>query len=98
MMLKTVVKHAVTFTGIFMCAMMLFGLNGHAYVDPSIMTYVIQAVAGIVIAGGAVFSVKWRKAKKKAMEKLNIDENAGKEVEADIEEVLGDAETQSGNH
>ena len=33
--------------------MLLFGANGFAYIDPSVMTYVIQAVSGIVIAIGA---------------------------------------------
>ena len=64
-------------------SMLMFGLNGSAYIDPSVMTYVIQAVAGVVIALGAVIGIYWRRAKKKAMEKLNIDENAGKEVETD---------------
>ena len=27
-----------------------------AYIDPSVATYAIQAVAGIVVAGGAVLS------------------------------------------
>lgn len=58
-----------------------------AYIDPSVATYAIQAVAGIVIAGGAVVSVKWRKAKRKVRETLNIDENSGKEVEEDVKEV-----------
>lgn len=29
--------------------MLLFGVNAHAYIDPSVITYVIQAVAGIVM-------------------------------------------------
>ena len=53
------------------------------YIDPSVMTYVIQAVAGIVIAGGAVAAYLFHKAKKKVSEKLNIDENRNKEVESD---------------
>lgn len=57
-----------------------------AYIDPSVATYAIQAVAGIVIAGGAVISVMWRKARKKINNKLNIDENRNKEVEDEIEE------------
>ena len=57
------------------------------YIDPSVATYAIQAIAGIVIAGGAVISVAARKAKKKINKTLNIDENKGKEVEAEIEEV-----------
>ena len=36
-----------------LCCMMVFGVTANAYIDPSVMTYVIQAVAGIVIAIGA---------------------------------------------
>ena len=53
------------------------------YIDPSVMTYTIQAVAGIVIAIGAFITVYFRKAKKKINNKLGIDENARKEVESD---------------
>ena len=58
-----------------------------AYIDPSVATYAIQAVVGIVVAGGAVISVMWRKAKKKMNQKLNIDENSKKEVEEEIKEL-----------
>ena len=37
---------------LFVSAMLMFGLNANAYIDPSVMTYVIQAVAGVVIAVG----------------------------------------------
>ena len=54
------------------------------YIDPSVMTYAIQIIAGIVVAVGAVVGVRIRKAKKKVQEKLGIDENSKKEVEEDI--------------
>ena len=53
------------------------------YIDPSVMTYAIQAIAGIAIAIGAFVGIYLRKAKKKINEKLNIDENKNKEVETD---------------
>lgn len=57
------------------------------YIDPSVVTYLIQAVAGVVIAVGAAVGIYFRKAKKKMNEKLGIDENKNKEVETDeIEE------------
>ena len=57
------------------------------YIDPSVVTYLIQAVAGVVIAVGAVVGISFRKAKKKVNDKLGIDENKNKEVETDeIEE------------
>ena len=72
---------ALVFTAF--AAMLLFGANGEAYIDPSVMTYIIQAVAGIVIAVGAVVGIYWRKAKKKLNNTLGIDENRNKEVESD---------------
>ncbi|MBQ9687213.1 MAG: hypothetical protein IJV41_11840 [Oscillospiraceae bacterium] len=76
-------------------AMLFFGANGEAYIDPSVMTYIIQAVAGIVIAVGAAVGIYWRKAKKKINATLGVDENKNKEIESD-ELVVADeaAETQ----
>lgn len=68
---------------LFVVAMLLFGLNVNAYIDPSVMTYMIQAVAGIVVAVGAVAGVYFRKAKKRFSEKMGIDESRNKEVESD---------------
>lgn len=67
------------------CMMVALAMPVNAYIDPSVLTYVIQAVAGIVIAVGAAVGIYWRKAKKKVNEKLGIDENAKKEVEDDLE-------------
>lgn len=58
-----------------------------AYIDPSVMTYTIQAIAGVIIAAGAVVGVFWRKAAKKAKKALHIDDNAKKEVEDDVVEI-----------
>ena len=55
----------------------LLNLNVAGYIDPSVMTYAIQAIAGVIIA------VYLRKAKKKLNNKLGIDENRNKEVETD---------------
>lgn len=55
-----------------------------AYVDPSVMSYAVQAVAGVVIASGVIFGVVWRRLKRNAQKALHIDENAGKEVEAEL--------------
>ncbi|MCR5593487.1 MAG: hypothetical protein K6F79_07060 [Saccharofermentans sp.] len=66
----------------------MFNIN--LYIDPSVMSYMIQAIAGIVIAAGAVVAVFVRKAKKKVSNKLGIDENRNKEVESD--DILGEPE------
>ena len=63
-----------------------------AYIDPSVMTYAIQAVAGVAIAVGAVFVVLWRKAKKKVSEKLHIEEKSIKETEEEVQLVEDDEE------
>ena len=65
------------------CGMLLFGANAKAYIDPSVATYAIQAIAGIVIAVGAAVGIYFRRAKKKINEKLGVDENKNKEVESD---------------
>ena len=62
----------------------LLTVSAYAYLDPSVMTYAIQIIAGIVVAVGAVVGICWRKAKKKVSDKLGIDENAKKEKEDDI--------------
>ena len=56
-----------------------------AYIDPSVMSYTVQAIAGVAIALGVVFGVVWRRFKKGANKVLRRDENAGKEIEDDIE-------------
>ncbi len=61
----------------------VFSINANAYIDPSVMTYTIQAVAGIAIAVGAFIGIYYRKMKKKVNDKLGIDENKNKEVESD---------------
>ena len=63
-----------------------------AYVDPSVMTYAIQAIAGVVIVVGVSVGVIWRRFKKKAAKVLHIDENAGKEIEADVVAVSPETE------
>lgn len=58
-------------------------LSSKGYIDPSVMTYTIQAVAGVAIAIGAAVGIHFHKVKKKLAEKMNIDENKNKEVEDD---------------
>ena len=70
------------------CGLMVaMTMNASAYLDPSVMTYTIQVVAGVVVAVGAVVGVYWRKAKKKVQDSLGMDENAKKTVEEDVIEL-----------
>lgn len=70
-------------------------LSAKGYIDPSVMTIAIQAIAGVAIAVGAFLAIHFRKAKKKLAEKLNIDENKNKEVEGD-EIVITDSQENNG--
>lgn len=63
--------------------LILLNLNVAGYIDPSVMTYAIQTIAGVIIAVGAFLGIYLRKAKKKLNNKLGIDENRNKEVETD---------------
>jgi len=65
------------------CFLFVLTENVYAYIDPSVMTYAIQAIAGIAIALGAVVGVYIRKARRKINKKLGIDENKNKIVESD---------------
>ena len=58
-----------------------------SYVDPSVMTYTIQAVAALAVALSAVFGVAFRRTRKVIFRLLHIDENAGRTVEPDIHRI-----------
>ena len=79
--MKNKLMNLASVTWVFVAAMLFWGVSGSAYIDPSVMTYVIQAVAGVVIAIGAAVGIYWRKAKKKVQDKLGIEET--KEMETD---------------
>lgn len=81
--MKKKILSVVAYAYFGFCFMLLFGVNAKAYVDPSVITYLIQAVAGIAIAVGAVVGIYWRKAKKKISDTIGVDENRNKEVESD---------------
>jgi len=67
------------------CAAALMSVSALAYVDPSVTTALLSAIVAVAVAVGATVGVFVRKAKKKAQEVLNIDENANKIVEDEIQ-------------
>ncbi len=70
-----------------LCAVVLVGglaVPAYAYVDPSVMTYTIQALAGVAVALSAVIGVVWRRVRRVLMSVLRIDESAGKEADPDV--------------
>ena len=58
-----------------------------AYVDPSVMTYTIQAVAGVAVALSAVAGVFFRRSRKALFRLFKIDENANKEVDPPLRRI-----------
>ena len=73
------------------CMMVMMPV-AHAYVDPSATTYLLQAIAGIVIAAGSVGMIFWRRAKKKLKEKAGIDFDRNKETEEEVVVVVREDE------
>ena len=61
-----------------------------AYVDPSVMTYAIQAVAAVAVALSAVLGVAFRKTRSVIFKLLHIDENANRIVEASVHRISPD--------
>ena len=55
------------------------------YVDPSVLTYAITAIASVVVSIGAVVIIMARKAKKKVVEKFNLEDRSIKETEGAVE-------------
>lgn len=77
-------KKMLKYLYFILCMMLMFSMYVSAYIDPSVMTYTVQVIAGVAVVVGTVVGVAWRRAKKKVQDKLGIDENAKKEVEEDI--------------
>ena len=79
--MKKKLLQVVKFLYFFSCFFMLLGNTSFAYIDPSAVTNIIQAVAGVLIAVGAACTVyrhkimkffrkmKKKQAKKKSQEK-----------------------------
>ncbi len=87
---------AALFECLFVSALVLLATAppAYAYVDPSVMTYTIQAFAGVAVALSAVAGVALRKTRRKLMQLFHIDENARKTIEPDVHRVVpGEAHT-----
>lgn len=66
------VAFATLFAMLWTCALPALAF---AYVDPSVMTYTIQAAAGVAVALSAVLGVAARKTRKLLLRLLDIDES-----------------------
>lgn len=69
---------------------MLMGNTAYAYIDPSAVTYIIQAVAAVFIALGAVFTVFRHKifaffkknSQKSTKREIHVKEDIGADTES----------------
>ena len=55
--MKKLVLKVAKFMYFFTAGLMLFSNYAYAYIDPSAVTYIIQGVAAVVIAAGALLTV-----------------------------------------
>ena len=69
-----------------------------AYVDPSVMTYTIQALAGVAVALSAVIGVAWRRLRRVVLRVLKVDENAGKTVEPRVSRIAPEESAAADKH
>ena len=77
-------KKLLAFIAFFVLSMLMCMSTAMAYIDPSAMTYIIQIVAGVVIAAGAALGFYWRRIKRALTKRKNKDED--EEYEDDDEE------------
>lgn len=77
-------KKLLAFIAFFVLSMLMCMSTAMAYIDPSAMTYIIQIVAGVVIAAGAALGFYWRRIKRAVSKRKNKEED--EEYEDDDEE------------
>lgn len=81
----------MNFTYFFACWWVFFSIDAHAYIDPSAVTYVIQAVAAVFIALGAVVTVFRHKiyaffkgnSKKNEKREIHLKKDVSEEISSD---------------
>ncbi|MBR6044139.1 MAG: hypothetical protein IKP47_00745 [Ruminococcus sp.] len=56
------------------CIALILSVRAEAYIDPATTSYIIQIVAGVVIAVGTVFGIYWKKIRGKVKKKQEPDD------------------------
>ncbi len=69
------------------CLLTAMATPALAYVDPSVMTYTIQALAAVAVALSAVLGVAFRRTRKALVRLLRIDEGAGRVAEPAVSRI-----------
>lgn len=78
-------KKIISFLFFLVCAMVMCVSYAAAYIDPGAMTYIIQIVAGVVIAAGAAIGFYWRRLKR-ALTRKKRGEDDDEEYDDDDED------------
>lgn len=78
-------KNVGVFGLFFGLGMLFFSTTSNAYIDPSAMTYIVQVVVGIVIAGGAAFAFYFKKMKRKIKRKVEDVKTDDYDTQDDVE-------------
>ena len=79
--MKDKLKKSVRITFMLSGAVMLFPMQAEAYVDPATTSYVVQIVAGIVIACGTGIGIFWNRMRRKMKKKNEGEPEASPERE-----------------
>ncbi len=69
------------------CVVLLAVRPALAYVDPSVMTYTIQALAGVAVALSAVMGVAFRRSRKAILRFLHVNPDAHRVVEPAVHRI-----------
>ena len=59
--MKRILRNTGVFAAYFMLTMVMLSTTAHAYIDPAATSYIIQIIAGVVIAFGVTVGVFWKK-------------------------------------
>lgn len=80
--MKKLIFKVLSFTYFFICFYSFFTMYAYAYIDPSAVTYVIQAVAAVFIALGAFITIFrhriaqfFKKNKTEQKKEIHVDED-----------------------
>lgn len=86
--MKTKLWKLIVFTYYFVCSTVMLSGVASAYIDPSTTTYIIQAVAGVLIALGASITIfrhkivaAWRKWYYSRLARKNEKDHAEKKTD-----------------
>ena len=79
-------KKLLTFLAFFALAMLMCMQTALAYIDPSAMTFIIQIIAGVVIAAGAAIGFYWRRLKRAVSKRKNKEEDEDDEEDDEDED------------